>query len=135
MKNKFQLQECIPVGCVPSAAKVVSRWGVSASVHAGIHILSWAWAWTPPMGRPPGPGPGHPLGRQPPPQRPGPRHPSPCEQNDRQVQKHNLAKLRLRTVTRHQCCARKGEKIKVVTFTVCVNIRLPKIYMINKEYN
>ena len=29
-------QECIPVGCVPPAAVAVC-WGVSASVHAGIH--------------------------------------------------------------------------------------------------
>ena len=29
-------QECIPVGCVPSAAVAVC-WGVSASVHAGKH--------------------------------------------------------------------------------------------------
>ena len=41
-------QGCIPVGCVPSAAVAVCWWGVSASVHTGIH--------------PPGPGPGHPPG-------------------------------------------------------------------------
>ena len=40
----MSIQECIPVGCVPSA-------GGSASVHAGIHTL--------------GPGPGDPPGQTP----------------------------------------------------------------------
>ena len=63
------IQECIPVGCVPSAAVAVCWRGVSASVHAGIHTLPlgpghprawawipptpWAWTWTPPLGRHP----------------------------------------------------------------------------------
>ena len=66
-------QECIPVGCVPSAAVAVC-WGMSASVHAGIHppgcgpgpLLGvdmdtpWVWACTP-LGldtQPPPPGVG-----------------------------------------------------------------------------
>ena len=56
-------QECIPVGCVPSAAVAVSREGGSASAHAGIHTPPgvgletppcqtpqappWVWAWKP----------------------------------------------------------------------------------------
>ena len=47
------LQECIPVGCVPSAAEAVywAGGGGSATVHAGI---------PPGLGLdPPGPGPGH----------------------------------------------------------------------------
>ena len=48
-------QECIPVGCVPPAAVAVC-WGVSASVHAGIHTTPGVcletppqvWAWRPP---------------------------------------------------------------------------------------
>ena len=43
-RKKKTKQECIPVGCEPPAAVAVC-WGVSASVHAGIHL--------------PGPGPGH----------------------------------------------------------------------------
>ena len=43
-----QEQECIPVGCVPSAAVAISPGG-SASVHAGITP-------PPPQSRPPGPG-------------------------------------------------------------------------------
>ena len=75
LQNK---QECIPIGCVPSAAVAIC-WGMSASVHAGIHPLGLgldtpqAWAWTPPLGRhPPEPGDRHPLGRHP--LGPGPRH-------------------------------------------------------------
>ena len=62
-------QECIPIGCVPSAAVAVCWGGVSASMYAGIHPPAWAWtpwAWacrTPPQPDPPtslpgyGPGP------------------------------------------------------------------------------
>ena len=42
-------QECIPVGCVSSAAVAVCWGGVSASVHAGIGVC---------LGNPPGCGPG-----------------------------------------------------------------------------
>ena len=79
----FIQQECIPVGCIPFAAVTIC-WGVSASVHAGIHPR--AWAWTPPghgpghptrhgPGNPPGMGLDTPLGRHPP--QPGPGQPPP----------------------------------------------------------
>ena len=53
-------QECIPVGCVPSAAAAVC-WRVSASVHAGIHSPLGQGLDTPGPGprHSPGPGPGH----------------------------------------------------------------------------
>ena len=63
-KNPIK-QECIPVGCVPSAAVVVC-WGVRLSA-CWIHPPP-TWAWTPPPwadtpSPPPGPGSGytHPL--------------------------------------------------------------------------
>ena len=69
----FVQQECIPVGCVPSAAVVVSPGG-SASVHAGIPTpLDQAppQEQTPPSSRPPPrdqapPGPGTTPGAHPP---------------------------------------------------------------------
>ena len=81
-------QECIPVGCILPTAVAIC-WGVSASVHAGIHPQAWAWtpplglgldnprvwAWTPPSqtpNLPPGSGPRHPSWPDPqPPPPPG----------------------------------------------------------------
>ena len=67
--KSFVKQECIPVGCVPSAAVAISPGGCgSASVHAGIPaLLDQAPSWT----RYP-PGPGTPGSR--PPWRPVARH-------------------------------------------------------------
>ena len=49
-------QECIPVGCIPSAAVAICLRG-AASVHAGIPPLPrpgppWAWVWRPLLARP-----------------------------------------------------------------------------------
>ena len=62
----YRQQECIPVGCVPSAAVAVSPGGVFASVHAGIPT---------PGSSPPGPGTPHYQAS------PKSRHPS-CGQTD-----------------------------------------------------
>ena len=59
MAKNISKQECIPVGCVPSAAVAACLGGGSASMHAGIH---------PPPGPgppPPGPGPGDSPARPP----------------------------------------------------------------------
>ena len=95
-RKTYCKQECIPVGCVPPAAVAVNRG--SASVHAGIHtppcvgletplgvgletppgqtrqLPPWVWAWRPPLET-----------------CKACWDTTPCEQNDRQVQKYYLA--------------------------------------------
>ena len=63
MSLYFQ-QEYFPVGCV-LPAEVAVCWGVSASVHVGIHPLTPVWAWSPPGCGPGEPPPG--LGLETPP--------------------------------------------------------------------
>ena len=70
--RNFLSQECIPVGCVPSA--ICWGGGGSASVHAGIHPLGLGLEkppWPDPPTSPPGPGPGDPPTSQTP-------QPPPC---------------------------------------------------------
>ena len=54
-------QECIPVGCVPSAAVAICLVGLPQCM---VGYTPQVWAWTPP--NPPGPGPGHPRWQTPP---------------------------------------------------------------------
>ena len=123
VQNYKRIQECLPVGCVPSAAVAVC-WGVSASVLAGIPppgvgletLLRPGCG----LGDPHGCGPGDlqgMLGYHPPPRRPArhagippamhagippPPHPPPCEQNSWHTLLKILPcpKLRLRAVIR-----------------------------------
>ena len=74
MQTHFK-QECIPVGCVLTAAVGVC-WGLSASVYAEIHPLACSWTPRPGPGQPPGVSLDNPPNQIPklPPES-GPRHP------------------------------------------------------------
>ena len=75
LRNHAFIQECIPVGCVPSAAAALC-WGVGGiclSTCWDTHPRPWTWT-------PSGPRPGHPAWPDPqPPPGSGPRHPSPSQ--------------------------------------------------------
>ena len=101
IKNK---QECIPVGCVPSAAVAVR--GGARPDPPQLPPWVWAWTWSPsifplgvgldliPLKFPLVCGPGDPPSSRHPPRS---RHP-PCGQNHRCLWKYNLAPTSLRAV-------------------------------------